>query len=69
MRVPRRGTRRANPQLQPAQRHRAREQQMVLREDQLLAQIDERELARHRQSIALTACGLSACTAAFVRLA
>jgi hypothetical protein len=33
------------PQLQPAQGHGAREQQMVLRENQLLAHIDERELA------------------------
>ena len=40
-----RGTRRRESQLQPAQRHRAREQQMVLREDQLLAHIDQRELA------------------------
>ncbi len=31
-------------ELQPAQRHRAREQEMALREDQLLAQVDERQL-------------------------
>ena len=31
-------------ELDPAQRHRAREQQMTLREDQLFAQIDERQL-------------------------
>ena len=30
--------------LEPAQRHRAREQEMVLRKDQLFAQIDERQL-------------------------
>src|SRR2546430_101924 len=31
-------------ELEPAQRHRTREQEMALREDQLLAQIDERHL-------------------------
>ena len=38
-------------QFQPAQRHRAREQQVTLREDQLLAQVDEREflaVGQHR---------------------
>ncbi len=32
-------------QLEAAQRHRARQQQMALRKDQLLAHIDQRELA------------------------
>jgi len=31
-------------ELEPAQRHRAREQEMALREDQLLAQVDDRQL-------------------------
>src|SRR5262249_34601296 len=31
-------------ELEPAQRHRPREQEMALREDQLLAQIDDRQL-------------------------
>ena len=44
MRVECRGTRRGDFQLQPAQRHRAREQKVALREDQLLAQVDERQL-------------------------